>query len=250
MLPSSRSALSFHCLAVHLRHHLHGRMASCASAQGRILRERCLAAVWWRQGGWPFKAQAWRTLNVQGCRSFDVQCRWSFDVQGWLPLDVQRRRQRSFDVNPHQLSRVPPSCAWLRALSIDMFTLHPAKPCIISFRKPPLKNVGLGVHGHLLPLHLLASLSLLLLPLKMATNLMMMMMVVPTFLLELQRSLCETLSVFQTATRLTVLRVREAALLQTKTILTMMLARRGLGELLLLMLLLFEAESVSKLRRL
>ena len=84
---------------------------------------------------------------------------------------------------------------------------------------------------------------------KMATNLMMMM-VVPTFLLEPQRSLCETLSVFQTATRLTVLRVREAALLQTKTILTMMLARRGLGELLLLMLLLFEAESVSKLWRL
>ena len=55
---------------------------------------------------------------------------------------------------------------------------------------------------------------------------------------------------FQTATRLTVLRVREAALLQTKTILTMMLARRGLGELVLLMLLLFEAESVSKFWRL
>ena len=87
--------------------------------------------------------------------------------------------------------------------------------------------------------------------LKMATNLvMMMMMVVPTFLLEPQRSLCETLSVLQTATRLTVLRVREAALLQTKTILTMMLARSGLGELLLLMLLLFEAESVSKFWRL
>ena len=85
---------------------------------------------------------------------------------------------------------------------------------------------------------------------KMATNLMMMVMVVPTFLLEPQRSLCETLSVLQTATRLTVLRVREAALLQTKTILTMILARWGLGELLLLMLLLFEAESVSKLRRL
>ena len=84
----------------------------------------------------------------------------------------------------------------------------------------------------------------------MATNLMMMVMVVPTFLLEPQRSLCETLSMLQTATRLTVLRVREAALLQTKTILTMMLARSGLGELLLLMLLLFEAESVSKLWRL
>ena len=86
--------------------------------------------------------------------------------------------------------------------------------------------------------------------LKMATNLMMMVMVVPTFLLEPQRPLCETLSVLQTATCLTVLRVREAALLQTKTILTMMLARRGLGELLLLMLLLFEAESVSKFWRL
>ena len=85
---------------------------------------------------------------------------------------------------------------------------------------------------------------------KMATNLMMMMMVVPAFLLEPQRSLRETLSVLQTATCLTVLRVREAALLQTKTILTMMLARRGLGELLLLMLLLFEAESVSKFWRL
>ena len=84
---------------------------------------------------------------------------------------------------------------------------------------------------------------------KMATNLMMVV-VVPTFLLEPQRSLCETLSMFQTATCLTVLRVREAALLQTKTILTMILARWGLGELLLLMLLLFEAESVSKLRRL
>ena len=94
------------------------------------------------------------------------------------------------------------------------------------------------------------NLMMMMMMIKMATNLMMMVMVVPTFLLEPQRSLCETLSVFQTATRLTVLRVREAALLQTQTILTMMVARWSLGELLLLMLLLFEAESVSKFWRL